>query len=120
MHDLAKYPITADTVLGHFDDQKVYRGFTRYSDSKLVVDAYVCRLATLVPPSEVVVNDLCPGIVTTNIDKRLPGWFKPFMFVFRTFKHRGIVEGSRTLVYASVVAGAETHGRFLRHNKLDP
>ncbi|THW72154.1 putative carbonyl reductase [Aureobasidium pullulans] len=121
MHTLAKKPVTAsETVLGHFDDQNIYSGLTRYSDSKLAVNAYVRRLSALVSPSEVIVNNLCPGLVATGFDKQLPAWLKPLMFVYRKIAARDVHEGSRTLVYASAVADATTHGKFLQSNKIDP
>lgn len=116
---MAKKPIPAsETILGHFDDQKVYSGLTRYSDTKLVLNAYVQRLATLIPASEVIVNNFCPGLVATNIDKSMPIWLKPIMFVYRKFAARDVAEGARTLIYASAVAGPETHGKFLNHNEV--
>lgn len=121
MHTLAKKPVAAsETVLGHFDDQNIYSGLTRYSDSKLAVNAYVHRLSALVSSSEVIVNNLCPGLVATGFDKQLPAWLKPLMFVYRKIAARDVHEGSRTLVYASAVADATTHGKFLQSNKIDP
>lgn len=121
MHTLAKKPVAAsETVLSHFDDQNIYSGLTRYSDSKLAVNAYVRRLSALVSPSEVIVNNLCPGLVATGFDKQLPAWLKPLMFVYRKIAARDVHEGSRTLVYASAVADATTHGKFLQSNKIDP
>jgi len=121
MHTLAKKPVTpAETALGHFDDEKTYSGLTRYGDSKLVVNAYSRRLAALVPSSEVIVNNLCPGLVATGFDKQLAGWLKPIMFIYRKIAARGVEEGSRTLIYASALAGPETHGKFLQHNKVNP
>ncbi|THZ78915.1 putative carbonyl reductase [Aureobasidium pullulans] len=121
MHTLAKKPVAAsETVLGHFDDQNIYSGLTRYSDSKLAVNAYVRRLSALVSPSEVIVNNLCPGLVATGFDKQLPAWLKPLMFVYRKIAARDVHEGSRTLVYASAIADTTTHGEFLQSNKIDP
>lgn len=121
MHTLSKKPVAAgETALGHFDDVHVYSGLTRYSDSKLVTNALVRRLAATVPASEVIVNNLCPGLVATAFDKQLPGWLKPIMFLYRKVSARDVSEGSRTLIYASVIAGVDSHGKFMQNNKVDP
>ncbi|KAI5235763.1 putative carbonyl reductase [Aureobasidium subglaciale] len=121
MHTLTKKPVAiSETVLGHFDDQNIYSGLTRYSDSKLAVNAYVRRLSALISPSEVIVNNLCPGLVATGFDRQLPTWLKPLMFVYRWIAARNVHEGARTLVYALAVADATTHGKFLQSNEIDP
>ncbi|OBT39438.1 hypothetical protein VE00_09818 [Pseudogymnoascus sp. WSF 3629] len=119
MHTLTKNPvIDSQTVFDHFDNQKTYSGLTRYCDSKLVVNAFVRTLSSHVSSSEVIVNNPCPGSVATGFDKQLPAWLKPIMFVYRKVSARNVEEGSRTLVYAASVAGPETHGKFLQHNKI--
>lgn len=121
MHTLAKKPIAPNTSpLTHFDDRKVYSGFMRYGDSKLIVAAYVRKLATVIPSKEVIFNDPCPGLVATGFDKELPAWLKPIMFVYRKISARTVEEGARTLIYASAVAGQETNGKFLQSNKVQP
>jgi NAD(P)-dependent dehydrogenase (short-subunit alcohol dehydrogenase family) len=119
MHTLTKNPvIDSQTVFDHFDNQKTYSGLTRYCDSKLVVNAFVRTLSSHVSSSEVIVNNPCPGSVATGFDKQLPAWLKPIMFVYHKVSARNVEEGSRTLVYAASVAGPETRGKFLQHNKI--
>ncbi|RDL30001.1 Uncharacterized protein BP5553_10628 [Venustampulla echinocandica] len=119
-HTLTKKPVIASgTVFDHFDNQKTYSGVTRYSDSKLTANAFVRALFRHVPTSDVIVNNLCPGLVATGFDKHLSGWLKPIMFVYRKVAARNVEEGGRTLVYAATLAGSETHGQFLQHNKID-
>lgn len=118
-HSLTKKPIAlSSSVLDHFDDEKIYGSLVRYSDSKLVVNAYVRHLATLVSPSEVIVNNLCPGFVSTGLNDYLPFWLKPVVFVFGKIVSRDVEEGARTLVYASAVADSATHGKFLQNNEI--
>jgi retinol dehydrogenase-14 len=117
---LMKKPVSASsTVIDHFDDEKNFDKMNRYADSKLVVHAYVRRLATLAP-SEVIVNNLCPGPVQTGLDKNLPLYLKAVIRLVRKFTARDIAEGARTIIYASAVVGAETNGKFLRNNVIDP
>lgn len=120
MHSLTKKPVATGTVLEHFDNQIAYSAFARYSDSKLVINAYVRRLGVLVSSSEVIANNVCPGLVATDFDKQLPAWLRYSLFVYRKLAARDVVEGSRTIIYASAVAGPDTHGKFLRNNNVDP
>jgi len=117
---LAKHPVAGGrNVLDHFDDRVNYNRFCRYADSKLVVSALTRRLATLAP-SEVVVNNLCPGLVQTGLDKNLPLVLRGIMGLVRKTMARTVEEGARTLIYAAVVAGAETSGKFMQNNRIDP
>ncbi|KAL7913117.1 hypothetical protein GGI35DRAFT_274744 [Trichoderma velutinum] len=114
-----KPPSPNSTILDHFDDEAVYNKYFRYADTKLVVNAYVRRLAALAP-SEVIVNNPCPGLVQTGLDKNLPFYLRVPMGLVRKTMARTVEEGARTLIFASVVAGPETNGKFLQHNKVDP
>lgn len=106
------------SVLSYFDDPANFSRFRRYADSKLLVSAYTRRLATLAP-GEVVVNNLCPGLVQTGLDKNLPGPLKAIMGWVRRSMARTVEEGARTLVFAAAVAGEETNGRFMQQNEID-
>jgi len=119
MHTLSSCTFTSETVLGHFDDRKQYN-MKRYVDSKLVVNAFARKLATAVSPNCVIVNTVCPGMVATGFDKGMPAYIRIPMSLVRAVRARDIDEGGRTLVYASLVAGQESHGKFINHNKIDP
>jgi retinol dehydrogenase-14 len=117
---LTKSPIPASsTVLGHFDDQTKSSKMFRYADTKLAVNAYVRRLAALAP-TEVIVNNLCPGMVQTGLDKNLPFPLSVIMPLVKKIVGRTVQEGARTLIYASAVASEETNGKFLQNNRVDP
>ncbi|KAK0751730.1 hypothetical protein B0T18DRAFT_436004 [Schizothecium vesticola] len=88
----------SEPILDFFDNVSKYNRFTRYADGKLAVNVYIRRFATLAP-SEVI----------TGLDKNLPA---PLRLVMEL--------GGRTLVHAAVAASAETNGKFLRNNKIDP
>jgi NAD(P)-dependent dehydrogenase (short-subunit alcohol dehydrogenase family) len=108
----------SDSILDYFDDKASF-GIRRYADSKLAASAYTRRLAELAP-SEVIVNNLCPGLVQTGLDKNLPGVLRVIMGFVRKSAARTVQEGGRTLIHAAVVAGQETNGKFLRNNRVDP
>lgn len=119
MHTVSKKPVTEkETVMEHFDDKSKYAGLQRYSDSKLMVAAFVQALAQHVPVTKVIINNLCPGSVATGFDVNLPIWLKPIMSVYRKIRARTVEEGARTLIYASVVAKADSHGAFILNNEI--
>ena len=120
MHSLARHPIqTSESVVDHFDDKRKYRSWTRYMDSKLLVSMFVQMLAEQIPVQQgVIINNFCPGMVKTSIDAFVPWYLKPVVAVWKWMRARTVEEGARSAIYATVVAGEETHGRFLKHNRL--
>lgn len=100
-------------MLAYFDDRKTYDGMRRYRNNKLVINAFCQRLATIVSSDEVIVNNACPGMVATGLDKGLPVWLRIIMSIVRKFMARTIKEGGRALIYAAIIAGLETHGKFI-------
>lgn len=106
------------SIVDHLDDPANYVPLKQYMNSKLFVLAFVQHLATIVPATEVVVNVPCPGVVATGIMKDCPLWLRAFMFVWYRTLGRSVEEGARALVYAVGVAGEESHGRFLKDNRV--
>ncbi|PWY93063.1 putative carbonyl reductase [Aspergillus sclerotioniger CBS 115572] len=121
-HTLTKAPLADnENVLSHYDDTKIYHGLQRYSDSKLVVNAFIRRLARIVSDSEVIVNNFCPGLVeTTGFDRGIPRWLKIIMYVYRGTSSRPLKHAGWTAIYATAVSGRESHGKFMQSNKIDP
>lgn len=122
---LSKDPVrfaAGETVIGHFDDPAHFSALRRYADTKLCINAYARKLAALVgDPSLVLVNNVCPGLLhSTGLDDSMPFYLRYPTALARRLLGRTIEHGARTLVYAAVVAGPETHGSFLQSNKVHP
>lgn len=107
------------SILEHLDDPKFYAYPSRYDDTKFVVNAFTRRLAAAVPAREVVVNCFCPGVVRTTMDRHMPCYIRFLTGVYRWIYSRDIEAAGRTMVYATVVAGEDTQGKFLQDNKVD-
>ena len=90
----------------------------RYNESKLVVAAFIHELAKHVPSADVVVNHVCPGLVTTALGRTFPPWLQVVMWLYRKAMAREPEEGARMIVYAAVLAGKESHGEFMRDNQI--
>lgn len=120
-HTLASHPVpSSENVLSFFDDAKTANKLKRYNDSKLVVNAFVHHLATIVPSSEVIVNNFCPGAVPTNLEQNTPWLIRKIVLTAKNLIGRSIQEAGRTVVYGAVLAGPESHGKFLQHNAVVP
>ncbi|KAK9358515.1 hypothetical protein V1504DRAFT_435723 [Lipomyces starkeyi] len=116
-----KKPLPSDeSVLHRFDDKTQYRSFLRYSDSKLLVSMFVQELAKNIPQDKVVINHMCPGMVSTSLDANIPRYLKPIVGIVKKLRARTPEEGARILIYAAAVAGPDTHGAFIVDNKIVP
>jgi NAD(P)-dependent dehydrogenase (short-subunit alcohol dehydrogenase family) len=119
MHTLNKTPLgKEESVAHHWDSKEKYHSLQRYSDSKLMVTAFTEELARHVDPSKVIVNCVCPGMVSTGLDANLPIWLKPIMWIWHFLIDRTPEVGARTYVYATSVVGVESHGKWLQHNQI--
>ncbi|KAJ6628912.1 hypothetical protein B0H10DRAFT_2160809 [Mycena sp. CBHHK59/15] len=112
MHTYTKYPIPDSTPVFTFLNDPAHYRIQRYADSKALVAMWVRELAKHTDASEVIVNNVCPGMVNTNIDASQAWWLKQIISVVRTIRGRSAEVGGRTLVNA-VSTGKETHGEFL-------
>lgn len=114
----ASSPTGTVSILKSFDDKAKYRGTRRYQDSKLVVNALVQRLATVVPSSEVTVNAVCPGVVATDLNRNLPWWLKIVMSIYMMIHAKSAGDGAWVLFHAAVATGPESHGKYLQMGEL--
>jgi NAD(P)-dependent dehydrogenase (short-subunit alcohol dehydrogenase family) len=120
LHTLNKYPVeSSESMAARFDDEQRY-SIVRYSDTKFLVAMFVKRLAEEVPATEVVVNNVCPGLVATDGYKTLPFWLRPFMIVHRALFAIPLQDGAKILLHAAVVAGPTSHGALLVDGKPRP
>lgn len=117
-NSLLKKPISPDgSAIKHFDDLAKFDKWARYADTKLAVNAYARRLAAIAP-SQVIVNNVCPGFVQTRLDQNLPLFLKTVMTLLRKMTARDVEGGARTNIYVSAVSAPETNGKLLQDNKI--
>jgi len=120
-HTLAKHPVSpinpdcACSLRG----SEIYDRIRRYRDSKLLMNAFCRRLATIVSSDEVIANIVCPGMVATGLENGLPGWLRTIMSIVRKFMASTVEEGGRTLIYAAIIVGSLKHGKFIQNTKVD-
>ena len=119
-HTVNKALIERESIIAHFNDKTAYSGLMRYGDSKLLVAAFVEEVAKRVPAEKVIINEICPGFIATDIDKNLPWWLKSIVKTIRAIGARNVAEGSGNIMSAAVGAGPESHGKFIKDRELAP
>ncbi|KAL3459025.1 hypothetical protein BJX64DRAFT_291568 [Aspergillus heterothallicus] len=100
-------------VLQYMDKEEAFLGTRRYGDSKLLCVLFMYALAERLDPAKVVVNMMCPGMVNTGMSDILPFYARPFMNAFKFFRARSVEVGAGIVLHSALVAGPESHGRFL-------
>ncbi|KAJ5693139.1 Short-chain dehydrogenase/reductase SDR [Penicillium macrosclerotiorum] len=109
----ARPPPSTTPVLAYMDAPKSPLGMSRYADTKLLCAMFMYTLAPRLDPRRIVLNMVCPGMVATTISDFLPLYLRALVDVVKAVRARPVEVGARLVVHAAVVAGPETHGRFL-------
>ena len=110
--------ISGSSLLERMDDKKIYSGMTVYGDTKLLVAMFVRELAERVSSDEVVINNMCPGGVNTRMSDVLPTPARQLVNVYKSVYYRSAEIGGWIIVNALVIAGKQSHGRFLKDKEI--
>ncbi|GFF31207.1 retinol dehydrogenase 14 [Aspergillus udagawae] len=109
-----KAPLKAgESVLEHMDSKEFFLANQRYNNSKLLCAMFMYSLAPRLDKSRINLNMVCPGLVNTSMTDVLPLHMRMVMGVVKTLFARPVEVGGRLFIHAAVVAGPESHGRFL-------
>jgi NAD(P)-dependent dehydrogenase (short-subunit alcohol dehydrogenase family) len=100
-------------ILEHMDDKSKYSGMSVYSDTKLLVAMFVSALGKRILSDKVIINNMCPGAVNTQISDVLPFPLRQIMNVIKFMRGRTLEVGGWIIVNAAVVVGKESHRRLL-------
>ncbi|KAK7954254.1 Short chain dehydrogenase atnD [Apiospora saccharicola] len=104
-----------DDVFDGLNDREKANMRNRYPLSKLVQIHMIHRLARLYPPEKtgVVINMVNPGLCRTGLARYSTWYYQLYIDAIRVLLGARTAEaGSRTILHG-VVAGEETHGKFL-------
>lgn len=116
-----KAPVKPDEgVLEHMDDAKNFFPFKKYNDTKLLCAMFMYSLAPRLNPDRVLINMLCPGMVATDMSDVLPLYLRIPMNIVKAIRARPVDQGGWLIVNAAVVAGLESHGKFLLDKDVQP
>lgn len=116
---LAKKPVPSGTpLLKHIDTTDAGPG-GRYADSKLLVVLFQREMARHYSGEHVIVNNFCPGMVDTDMSNVLPVLLRIPWNIWKSIKARSVDKAGWIALHAAIVAGQETHGRFLQDKVLE-
>jgi NAD(P)-dependent dehydrogenase (short-subunit alcohol dehydrogenase family) len=109
---------TCDSVLEYMDGEDTVSPLYRYADSKLLCAMFMYSLAPRLDASKIVLNMVCPGMVDTAISDFLPIYWRLPVNLVKAVRARSVEAGGWLIVNAAVVAGKESHGRYLRDKEV--
>ena len=84
-----------------------------------MVNGFVQQLATVVHPSEIIVNSICPGVVAADLSLNVPNWLKSYRWILQQIKGRTLQGCGRAIIRAATVVGKESHGKFVHEGRID-
>ncbi|KAE9401535.1 NAD(P)-binding protein [Gymnopus androsaceus JB14] len=113
-----KKPIPDDrSVVEYMNDPETFSTLNRYSDTKLLIGTFTRELATRINPAQVIVHDVDPGILDTDLGRNVPGPLKPVAKVFGWMVAKPPHVGAAVVLHA-VERGNESHGKFVDIEKV--
>lgn len=109
-----------ESVLGHMDDPKYFFPFKRYHDTKFICAMFMYSLSPRIHPDRVLINMVCPGMVGTSMSDVLPLYIRLPFNLIKAIRARPVDQGGWLIMNAAVVAGPESHGKFLLDKDIQP
>jgi NAD(P)-dependent dehydrogenase (short-subunit alcohol dehydrogenase family) len=89
-----------------------------YCNSKYFVIQYLLELSTRIPSDKVIINNFCPGMVSTNMTDVVPLILRLPLKLFIQWRGRSVEQGAWLALDTALVAGKESHGKFLHDKKI--
>lgn len=121
MHDvgegLSKKPPT-ESVLEYMDSAETFARFTRYGDSKLLCAMFVYSLAPRLDSKKIILNLVCPGMISTNLESDLPQPLRFLVAILKKMRARTVEVGGWLILNAALVAGEDSHGKHLGDKEI--
>ena len=107
-----------ERVLKYLDTDAAFVPIKRYGDSKLLSVLFMYNLAPRLDPTKVIVNMVCPGFVNTSMSDVLPWYIRPFFNMLKACAAKPVEQAAWVVLHSALVAGPESHGRFLHDKTL--
>lgn len=109
-----KAPIKpGESVIKHMDAEETFFAFQRYGDSKLLCAMFLYSFAPKLNKDKVIFNMVCPGMTNTNMSAVLPLPLRLVANVVKAIRARPVEVGGWIILNAALVAGPESHGKFI-------
>ncbi|KAL3492158.1 NAD(P)-binding protein [Aspergillus germanicus] len=105
-------------ILAYLDTEDAFFPYQRYGDSKLLCVMFMYSLAERIDPNKVVINMMCPGMVNTSMTDVLPLHLRLLFNVVKAIAARSVEVGAWLVLHTVLVAGPESHGKFLNDKTI--
>ena len=92
--------------------------FEKYHDSKLLCTVFMYNLAQRIQKDRVLMNMLCPGMVTTTMSNVLSVYLGLPVSLIKAIRARRVKEGGWLILNGVIVAGPESNGTFLQDKDI--
>jgi len=106
--------------LASLNDPAKFSKFSRYGLSKLLLIFWLRHLSARWDSNKVIVNNVCPGMISTNFGAGAPMWTKPLVMVMKAISANPVEKGAECYVHAVECVGKESHGLWYRKMSLSP
>jgi len=111
---LDKYPPDDINYLASLNDQKTFAIMDRYGLSKLLIIFFLRELSQKVSRDEVIITNVCPGMIKTNLSRDVPWWARPILSVIAMREANPVEKGAACYIHAVACVGKESHGLWYR------
>lgn len=111
---------TESNVLACYNQKEQFRDVRQYKFSKVFLMYATTCLADRISSEDVIITSVCPGWVYTNLgrDYYFPGVY--YLMYFFIFLFMRTASQGADIVLSGTTQGEKVHGRFWRHDAIQP
>ncbi|EJT97349.1 NADP-binding protein [Dacryopinax primogenitus] len=106
--------------LASLNDKKTFGASDRYGLTKLLVILFLRHLCEKVGTDKVIINNACPGLIQTKLERNLPWVIAPFVQLMKFTAGNSVEKGATCYIAAVASVGPESHGQWYQRMKLTP
>ncbi|EJT97348.1 NADP-binding protein [Dacryopinax primogenitus] len=92
----------------------------RYGLSKLLVVLFLRHICDNISSDKIIINNVCPGIIQTRLERKLPWIIAPIVGLFKTTVGNTVEKGAECYIAAVASVGPESHGLWYQLMRLKP
>ncbi|KZO93404.1 NAD(P)-binding protein [Calocera viscosa TUFC12733] len=101
------------------NDKKTFGAMDRYGLGKLLIIFFLRELCEKVTSDKIIINDVCPGMIKTELNRNAPFWAWPVIWAMQLGSNP-VEKGAACYVAAVASVGKESHGLWYQYMRLTP
>ncbi|KZO93405.1 NAD(P)-binding protein [Calocera viscosa TUFC12733] len=114
------YPPDNINYLASLNEKKNFSVMRTYGLSKLLIIFFLRELSARVNSNKVIINNVCPGMIKTQLPRKAPSWTAPILWALALREANPVEKGASCYVHAVACLGKESHGLWYRRMRLTP